>query len=127
MKNFRQWAHCIKSASGGKGTTAIMQLNHAGRQSPRFIGGRNPWTSPYAPSANPMTPREGFLSRLVFHLLFQVPRSMIPDDIDLVIAAFARGANVANEAGFDGIQLHASHGCELTPVRSIYFKYLSLG
>lgn len=33
-------------------------------------------------------------------------------DVDEVVTAFVRGARVALESGFDGIQLHAAHGCE---------------
>jgi 2,4-dienoyl-CoA reductase-like NADH-dependent reductase (Old Yellow Enzyme family) len=83
-----------------------------GRQSPRLVGGRYPWVPPLAPSANPMAPSEGRLSRLVFSLLFQSPRAMSIRDIDSVVDAFLKSAKVACRAGFDGIQLHASHGCE---------------
>ncbi|KAB5590781.1 FMN-binding oxidoreductase [Ceratobasidium theobromae] len=119
MENFKQWARCIKSSPARANSVAIMQLNHAGRQSPRFIGGRNPWTSPAAPSPSPMTPREGLLSYIVFSLLFQTPYSLTTSGIDSVVGAFVSGANVAYEAGFDGIQLHASHGYLLSQFLSV--------
>ncbi|CAE6501803.1 unnamed protein product [Rhizoctonia solani] len=117
MESFKHWARCIKPSEAGP--VAIMQLSHAGRQSPRFIGGRNPWTPPSAPSAQPMTPREGILSRLVFSILFQRPRPMDPVEINSVVSAFVSGAVVAHESGFDGIQLHASHGYLLSQFLSI--------
>lgn len=112
LESFTKWAEIIKSAPNGTAPLAIMQLSHAGRQSPRIIGGRYPWIAPLAPSANPMTPREGLLSRFVFSLLFQTPHAASTQDIDRLAEAFLHAAVVACRAGFDGIQLHASHGCE---------------
>ncbi|KAG8716044.1 hypothetical protein FRC11_010770 [Ceratobasidium sp. 423] len=119
MESFKQWARCMKPPLGEAGPVAIMQLSHAGRQSARFIGGRNPWTPPSAPSAQPMTPREGILSRLVFSLLFQSPHPLESDEIESVVSAFVSGALVAHDSGFDGIQLHASHGYLLSQFLSI--------
>ncbi|KAH7344786.1 hypothetical protein B0J17DRAFT_636836 [Rhizoctonia solani] len=118
MESFKRWAHSMKLSSNS-GAVAIMQLSHAGRQSPRFLGGRNPWTPPSAPSAQPMTPREGIISRLVFSLLFQRPHPLDTIEIETVISAFVSGAAVAHESGFDGIQLHASHGYLLSQFLSV--------
>ncbi|CAE6504548.1 unnamed protein product [Rhizoctonia solani] len=118
MERFKRWARCIK-LSPETGPVAIMQLSHAGRQSPRFIGGRTPWTPPSAPSAQPMAPREGLLSQLVFSVLFQQPRPLDLVEIESVVSAFVSGAVVAHESGFDGIQLHASHGYLLSQFISI--------
>jgi 2,4-dienoyl-CoA reductase-like NADH-dependent reductase (Old Yellow Enzyme family) len=38
------------------------------------------------------------------------PASMTQPDIDLVIEAFAKGAQAARELGFDGVELHGAHG-----------------
>ncbi|CAE6396072.1 unnamed protein product [Rhizoctonia solani] len=119
MESFKRWARCMKSSPEKASPIAIMQLSHAGRQSPRFIGGRNPWTPPSAPSAQPMTPREGLLSRLVFSILFQTPRPLGLVEIESVVSAFVSGAIVAYDSGFDGIQLHASHGYLLSQFLSI--------
>jgi 2,4-dienoyl-CoA reductase-like NADH-dependent reductase (Old Yellow Enzyme family) len=112
MESFKLWARCMKSSPEKSSPIAIMQLSHTGRQSPRFIGGRNPWTPPSAPSAQPMTPKEGLLSRLVFSILFQTPHPLDSAEIESVVSAFVSGAIVAYDSGFDGIQLHASHGCK---------------
>jgi len=40
----------------------------------------------------------------------QVPRPMTRADMDLVVAQFATAAAMAEEAGFDMIELHAAHG-----------------
>ncbi|EPQ52266.1 FMN-linked oxidoreductase [Gloeophyllum trabeum ATCC 11539] len=95
-------------------TLAIMQLSHAGRQSPNVLGGRKPFASPLAPSAirlgNDLTHDTSFVGRVLYRVLFQTPKEMQLDDIDLTVRQFTRGAQLAVEAGFNGIELHASHG-----------------
>lgn len=99
----------------GSRTLAIMQLSHAGRQSTNFVGGRMPFEPPSAPSSvrlgSESAAREGWISRPLFSLLFQKPRSMSKEEIDDVVSRFVRGAQLASESGFDGVQLHAAHGC----------------
>jgi 2,4-dienoyl-CoA reductase-like NADH-dependent reductase (Old Yellow Enzyme family) len=92
---------------------AIMQLSHAGRQSVNLLGGRRPFAAPIAPSAVPLgrTPNSGVLSSLIHTLLFQTPRAMTAADIDRVAEAYIHGASLAYNAGFNGVELHASHGC----------------
>ncbi|KAL1746012.1 hypothetical protein HDZ31DRAFT_62575 [Schizophyllum fasciatum] len=95
---------------------AIMQLSHPGRQSSNVIGGRPLFCPPLAPS--PVRVGSGklvingvdALSFLLHALLFQTPREMSLQDIDNVMAQFVRGACIAREAGFDGVQLHCAHG-----------------
>ena len=99
-------------------TLAIMQLNHPGRQS---SGGRKP---PLAPSAVRVGGHQsGFMSSAIHALMFRTPRPMSHADITEMIQAFVKGAKVAYLSGFDGIQLHAAHGCKLyhlSVVRHIY-------
>ncbi|KAF5389615.1 hypothetical protein D9757_004211 [Collybiopsis confluens] len=88
---------------------AIMQLSHAGRQSSNFLGGRRPFASPLGPSALRFGP-----SDLFHRLLFQTPKAMSISDIDTVISDFVRGALLAVQSGFDGVQFHAAHGCKFS-------------
>ena len=106
---------------------AIMQLSHAGRQSPLILGGRPPFSAPLGPSAVPLgqgtrAPSQGTLSRLLYSFVFQTPQMMTEHDIDFVVEGFVRGARLAHAGGFDGVELHASHGCKLLPV-AVLFSY----
>jgi 2,4-dienoyl-CoA reductase-like NADH-dependent reductase (Old Yellow Enzyme family) len=52
-----------------------------------------------------------------------LPRKvMSEDDIQAVTVAFARAAQRAKEAGFDGVELHAAHGYLLNQFLSPYFN-----
>lgn len=100
----------VKSECNG---LAIMQLSHAGRQSPNLIGGRYPFQRPSGPSPIPVKPTgRGVVSDFLHSLAFQTPHELSQEAIQGVIAAFVRGAQVALKSGFDGVQLHAAHGCE---------------
>jgi len=96
-------------------TLAIMQLNHAGRQSSNFIGGRLPFHRPSAPSSIPLQvgygTKSSLTSRLLNFIMFQTPREMSHEDIQQVVKRFVDGAITAHQAGFDGVQLHVAHGC----------------
>ncbi|KAK7047323.1 hypothetical protein VNI00_006554 [Paramarasmius palmivorus] len=112
VSRYRKLADCIHGGhQAGPVPLAIMQLNHAGRQSSNFLGGRYPFVPPLAPSATPVSPQNaGLISWLIHHLLFQTPRAMSVLDIDNVVSEFVRGAELALRSGFDGVQLHVAHG-----------------
>jgi hypothetical protein len=57
----------------------------------------------------------GFLGDLLYKIGFDLPRPMTHADIDKAVKQFVHGAKVACEAGFDGVELHASHGCRIFP------------
>lgn len=109
----------VNSANSFARPLAIMQLSHAGRQSPNILGGRTPFAPPLSPSPIVLgsgKKSQGFFSGLFHWLLFQVPQEMSLGHIDDVVQAFTRGAELAALAGFDGVQLHAAHGCECIPL-----------
>lgn len=95
---------------------AIMQVSHAGRQSFNVVGGRAPFASPL--SASPVrlgaahAGRDTWFSQLLHTAVCQQPREMTVDDIANVVTQFVNAARLAAETGFDGVELHAAHGCE---------------
>ena len=109
VEPFRKLAKTIHSHES---TVAIMQLNHSGRQSSNILGGRWPFQSPLAPSPIPVRPKSSSVVSKLFHwLLFQRPQEMNCEDIEEVVEAFVKGAQLAHLSGFDGIELHVAHGC----------------
>ena len=97
------------------GSLAVMQINHAGRQSPNFIGGRIPFVRrPLSASATEVgqNSRDGILTNITNYILFQEAREMSEMDIADVTEKFMRGARLAHLSGFDGVQIHAAHGCK---------------
>ncbi|CEQ40306.1 SPOSA6832_01915, partial [Sporobolomyces salmonicolor] len=112
---FSSWASSLTPSPSSippkcKRPVSIMQLNHAGRQSVRFFCGRSPFKPSLAPSAVPMTSGSGPLGRLIGRLIWGTPKEMSEDHIAEVVDSFVRGAKLAKESGWDGVQLHASHG-----------------
>jgi len=92
---------------------AIMQLSHTGKQASNWVSGRLPWNPPLAPSAVRLGAREsGFFPQLFYRLLFSTPREMTVPEIDHLVERFVLSARVAHEAGFEGVELHAAHGCK---------------
>ncbi|KAI0642495.1 hypothetical protein C8Q79DRAFT_214802 [Trametes meyenii] len=93
---------------------ALLQLSHSGRQSMNVYSGRKPFEPPLAPSAIRVgaahAATDGWLSRMLHQLMMQVPREMTFDDIKYAVSEFVRGAQVAAQSGFDGVQVHAAHG-----------------
>lgn len=86
------WARAAKA----HGSAIIMQLSHAGRQTPRMVTWR-----PVAPSAVGLTGKGGLFSR---------PEPLTLPQIDLLVRRFAGAAAQAQAAGFDGVQIHGAHG-----------------
>jgi len=58
-----------------------------------------------APEAEPTAP-----SSIFDTLLKQTPRALTLEEIESIIDGFAASIQRAQEAGFDGVQLHAAHG-----------------
>ncbi|KAJ3892645.1 hypothetical protein GG344DRAFT_44984 [Lentinula edodes] len=132
IQPFQQLAQVIHGDQHSH-SLAIMQLNHAGRQSSNILGGRLPFVSPLGPSAvrfGHSKRNEGVISNIFHWLLFQTPKAMSSADIDNVVSEFVRGASLALQSGFDGVQLHVAHGSQfLSPksnTRTDEYSYHSL-
>jgi 2,4-dienoyl-CoA reductase-like NADH-dependent reductase (Old Yellow Enzyme family) len=87
------WATAAKTG----GTRAWMQLNHPGKQSPKFLSKQT--VSPSAVGFGP-----------ALKGAFGVPRALTEAEIEDLIERFGRAAGVAAQAGFDGVQIHGAHG-----------------
>jgi len=90
---FRHWA----KEGQVNGSRLWMQLNHPGKQIPRFLS-----KEPVAPSAIP-------LGRGL-EKVFARPRALTTDEIQAIIGKFAFAAARAKETGFSGVQIHGAHG-----------------
>lgn len=120
---FKALSAAIHSSSSGtsrsKGTNetlAIIQLSHSGRQSLRFLGGRmGTFLQPLSSSSRRVgdDTTEGFLAKVVYWVSFQKPRALSRQGIENVVQGFVDAARLASETGFDGVQLHAAHGCNM--------------
>jgi len=87
-----RWA----TAACSGGARAIVQLSHPGRQVSRFIA-----PTPLAPSA---------VEAVKVGAAFGKPRALTEPEIEDIIARFASAAAMVEEAGFDGVEIHAAHG-----------------
>jgi 2,4-dienoyl-CoA reductase-like NADH-dependent reductase (Old Yellow Enzyme family) len=92
---------------------AIAQLNHTGRQSMNFVGGRV-MSAPLGVS--PIRVGDSFSNlsafQAAFHkVAFATPKEMTAEQVEHVISRFAYGAQALHKAGFDGVEIHAAHGC----------------
>lgn len=84
------------AAGTANNTLLLMQIGHAGRQTPRRV---NP--QPVAPSEIPLALPESAFGR---------PRALSSAEVEDVVARFAHVATIAKETGFSGVQVHGAHG-----------------
>jgi 2,4-dienoyl-CoA reductase-like NADH-dependent reductase (Old Yellow Enzyme family) len=88
-------------AAGGK---MFLQLWHVGRISdPTYLGG----ALPVAPSA--IAPK-GHVSLLRPKRPFVTPRALETSEIPGIVEAYRKGAQNAQVAGFDGVEIHGANG-----------------
>ncbi|MET9258698.1 NADH:flavin oxidoreductase/NADH oxidase family protein [Amycolatopsis sp. NPDC004079] len=94
LEPFRAWADAAKSG----GARVWMQINHPGRQVMANLPG-----VAWGPSAIKVD--LGKQSKRLAQ-----PTAMTADHIGQTVARFAETARRAEEAGFDGVEIHAAHG-----------------
>lgn len=85
-----EWAKAATSI----GVEIWPQLNHPGKQSPKFLNDQ-----PVAPSAIPLASD-----------MFVPPRELTAEEIQDIIQRFITTAKILQKSGFTGVQLHAAHG-----------------
>jgi 2,4-dienoyl-CoA reductase-like NADH-dependent reductase (Old Yellow Enzyme family) len=94
----------ITKAVHDAGGRILLQLWHVGRISdPMFLNGE----TPVAPSA---IAASGHVSLVRPLKSFVTPRALELSEIPGIIAAFRRGAENAQTAGFDGVEIHGANG-----------------
>lgn len=92
LAKFRKAAEAIHE----HGAKFVGQLWHPGSQGSAFF------TAPWAPSPVPQPTS------------WAMPHEMTADEVNDVIAGYARGAAVLREAGVDGAEIHGAHGYLIT-------------
>lgn len=94
----------ITDAVHAKGGKIVLQLWHVGRVSdPMYLDG----ALPVAPSA--IAPA-GHVSLVRPERPFTTPRALETEEISDIVEAFRQGAENAQAAGFDGVEIHAANG-----------------
>lgn len=106
LSKWREWASIAQS----KGTPCIVQLVHPGRMSPAGAGVGRGDLPTQCPSSVPVHLGDTWLDKLALDKVLGTPKAMTPQEIDEAVANWIRGARVAKEAGFAGVQLHGAHG-----------------
>lgn len=101
------WARVVDFVHEYGVAKAAVQLAHAGAKAST----RLPWER----EKGPLTPEDGGWpvigpSAIPFEADGPVPKEMNRADMDRVIADFVRATEMADEAGFDMIELHGAHG-----------------
>ena len=91
MASLRAWARSTHDEGG----QLWAQISHPGRQCQRLS------------SLTPLAPSPVQLKALGS---FGKPRTASEADIEDIVGRFARTAGLVQEAGFDGVQVHAAHG-----------------
>ncbi|QBF83816.1 NADH:flavin oxidoreductase/NADH oxidase family protein [Shewanella maritima] len=93
IEPFKKWAQ----AGTENNTQLWMQLNHPGKQSPKYLS-----PEPVAPSVVPLAK--------ALQSGFNTPKALSDEEIVAIIERFAVAAARAKEAGFTGVQIHGAHG-----------------
>nr|WP_137677232.1 NADH:flavin oxidoreductase/NADH oxidase family protein [Parerythrobacter lutipelagi] len=91
---FRKWADIGKSGGG----QFWLQISHPGRQMYKSLG------------ETAVSPSNVALDLGKFSDLFAPVRAVTVPEIEAIITRFADTAEAAQDAGFDGVQIHGAHG-----------------
>ncbi len=94
LDRFRHWA----SAGTANGAHCWLQLSHPGRQVYANL------------EEQALSPSDVALDLGSFSKMFAQPRALRVDEIEEIIQRFVNSAQLAEQAGFTGVQIHAAHG-----------------
>ncbi|SCZ39936.1 MULTISPECIES: NADH:flavin oxidoreductase/NADH oxidase family protein [unclassified Pseudomonas] len=94
LDRFRRWADACRS----HGAQAWMQINHPGRQLMAALG------------QIAVAPSQVAVELPGLGKLFAKPRALDCVEIEALIQRYVRSAELAEQAGFTGVQIHAAHG-----------------
>lgn len=89
------------------GTAFFVQLHHPGRQGSSFVDGADPVSASAIPG-----PLGG-----------PAPRELTIPEIREIQQAFIKGAQIAQQAGVDGVELHGAHGYLINGFLSPYLNH----
>ncbi|WP_420235501.1 alkene reductase [Pseudomonas sp. ABY48] len=98
------WRKVVKAVHD-KGGFIFLQLWHVGRQSHPLLQPGN--VDPVAPSA---IQAEGDAYAQTGPVAFGMPRALELAEIPGIVESFRQGAELAKEAGFDGVEIHGANG-----------------
>jgi len=97
------WKQVTRSVHGAGGRI-VLQLWHVGRISdPHYLDGKKP----VAPSA---IAAAGHVSLVRPPKAYTVPRAIKQEEIPGIVEAYRQGAENAQKAGFDGVEIHGANG-----------------
>lgn len=104
----RGWQRVV-DAVHARGARIFLQMWHAGRQAhPANTGGLTPVAPSALRSLEHAAIRDANGSIVEAELV--VPRVLEIDEIEAIVEQFRRGAELALQAGFDGVELHGANG-----------------
>ena len=94
----------ITTAVHRAGGRIFAQLWHVGRISHSYYHG----STPVAPSALPPDRGQAYTPKGL--IPFETPHALTTPEIHELVAAFRHAATIAQEAGFDGVEIHGANG-----------------
>jgi anthraniloyl-CoA monooxygenase len=100
------WRRVTEFVHTHSGAKIGAQIAHAGRKGAT----QNLWDRPDVPLAPDQAWELLAPSPIAWAQGFQVPRAMTTADMDAVTADFVRAATLAEQAGFDLLEIHMAHG-----------------